>query len=216
MEYKIVLFDLDGTLTDPKEGITKSVQYALANFGIIEENRNKLLPFIGPPLNKSFQNFYGLSPEQAMQAVSYYREYFSEKGMYENILYNGIPEMLRELNNQNKTLYVVTSKPTFFLEKIIDHFHLEKYFSKVIGPDMDLSNADKAILVRTVLELHPDTNRELFVMAGDREHDIIGAQSNTVASIGVTYGAGSVEEIKKANPTHIADSVDELKAILLL
>src|SRR5258708_3393772 len=151
LNYKIILFDLDGTLTDPKIGITKSVQYALRKFGIIIDDPNSLTHFVGPPLNKSFQKYYSFDEEKSMQAVEYYREYFSTKGMFENTVYPGIPELLQKLKENKKLLYVVTSKPTYFSEQIIKHFELDQYFTKVIGPHMDLSNADKPTLVKEAL-----------------------------------------------------------------
>jgi phosphoglycolate phosphatase len=212
--YEIILFDLDGTLTDPAEGITKSVQFALAQFGIAEELAN-LRPFIGPPLHHSFASRYGLDETQTWRAVEAYRDYFARQGMYENLLFDGIPELLADLRAAGKILYVVTSKPTHFAAPIVAHFGLDGYFARVIGSGLDLSDADKATLVRRALDLHPAIHSEAIVMIGDREHDIIGARANKVASIGVTYGAGSPAEIAAARPSHIANSVADLRALLL-
>lgn len=215
MLYTIIFFDLDGTLTNPTKGITKSVQYALEKFDI-HEDTEKLLPFVGPPLNKSFMKYYGFDAEKAKQAVDYYREYFKKQGMFfENEVYDGIPELLQRLKDSNKILYVVTSKPTHFSEQIVKHFGLDKYFTLIIGSKMDLTNADKPTLIRIAMNLHSDGNKKRFVMIGDTEHDIIGAKENAIDSIGVTYGAGTYEEIKNAQPTLIAHSVKELKELLL-
>jgi phosphoglycolate phosphatase len=213
MVYKILFFDLDGTLTDPIEGITKSVQYALAKFDI-HEDVEKLLPFVGPPLKQSFMTHYGFDEMKARKAVGYYREYFEKQGMYENRVFDKIPELLQTLREVNKALYVVTSKPTYYAKQILMHFGLDQYFAGVIGSEMDLTNTDKAILVKIALSSHPEENRGAFVMIGDKEHDIVGAKANDIASIGVTYGAGSHEEIIGAGPTYIVHSVKELERLL--
>jgi phosphoglycolate phosphatase len=214
MPYSTILFDLDGTLTDPTEGITRSVQYALAAFGIREE-LDSLRPFIGPPLHRSFMAHYGFDEATARRAVDSYREYFAERGMYENLLFDGIPELLRALRADGRSLCVVTSKPTFFADQIVRHFGLEPYFDHVIGSNLDLSNADKPVLVRQAIERYPERDGASFVMIGDREHDIIGGQANGIATVGVTYGAGSREEIAAARPTAIVESVEALGAYLL-
>lgn len=214
MSYRIIFFDLDGTLTDPTEGITKSVQYALARLGIDEPDRERLRPFIGPPLHQSLTRLYGFDEEQAWRAIEAYREYFARRGMYENLLFPGVPELLAQLRAVGRILYVVTSKPTHFAAPIVEHFGLTDHFARVIGSELDLSNADKPTLVRLARALHPDEPDAAFVMIGDREHDIVGAQANGLASIGVTYGAGTAAEIAAAGPTHIAHSVAELAALL--
>lgn len=212
--YEIILFDLDGTLTDPTEGITKSVRHALTQFGIAEELAN-LRPFIGPPLHRSFATRYGFDEAQTWRAVEAYRDYFARRGMFENLLFDGVPALLGALRERGKTLYVVTSKPTYFAAPIVAHFGLDGFFTRVIGAKLDLSNADKPTLVREALERHPDIDRSGCVMIGDREHDIIGARANKIASIGVAYGAGSPSELAAAHPTHIANTIEELGALLL-
>ena len=211
--YAAVFFDLDGTLTDPTEGITKSVQYALAAFGI-QEPLAKLIPFIGPPLHHSFMRHYGFDEATARRAVEVYREYFARQGMYENVVFPGIPELLAGLASRGTTLCVVTSKPTHFAAPIVAHFGLDRHFAAVVGSELDLSNADKATLVRLALDRFPGLAPASVVMVGDREHDIIGARANGVAAIGVTYGAGSVEELRAAGPDALAGSVAELAALL--
>lgn len=214
MPYTTIFFDLDGTLTDPTEGITKSVRHALAAFGIHEELA-RLRPFIGPPLHRSFMARYGFDEAQARRAVEVYREYFAERGMYENLLFEGIAELLRSLRDAGRSLTVVTSKPTFFAAQIVRHFGLDVYFDHIIGSNLDLSNADKPLLVREAITRYPDREATAFVMIGDREHDIIGGQANGIATIGVTYGAGSREELSAAQPVAIIDSVEALRAYLL-
>ncbi len=214
MPHRIIFFDLDGTLTDPTEGITKSVQYALARRGVDEPDRERLRPFIGPPLHKGFTQFYGFDEGQTWRAIEAYRDYFARQGMYENLLFPGVPELLAQLRDAGRTLYVVTSKPTHFAVPIVAHFGLTDCFTRVIGSELDLTNADKPTLVRRARALHPDEPDSTFVMIGDREHDIIGARANGLASIGVTYGAGAAAEIAAAGPTQIAHSVAELGALL--
>ncbi len=158
--------------------------------------------------------YYGFDETNARQAVGYYREYFERKGMFENSVFDGIPELLRRLRDANSTLYVVTSKPTYYAEQIVKHFRLDKYFARVIGSEMDLTNTDKSTLVRIAIGLHPEEDRKTIVMIGDKEHDIIGAKKNGIDSIGVTYGAGSREEIDNAGPTFVAHTVEELGKLL--
>lgn len=208
-----VLFDLDGTLTDPKEGITKSVQYALKKFDIHVEDLNQLVSFIGPPLGLSFNEQYGFSNEEAKQAVAYYREYFQDRGLYENEVYPGMEQGLQALIAQGKTLLVATSKPTVYAVKILKHFRLHSYFRFVGGSELDGSRTDKAEVIRHVLdELRVRT--EDAVMIGDRKHDVIGAKRVGLASIAVGYGYGSEQELTDSGPTYLVNTVDELFNLL--
>lgn len=216
MQYKVILFDLDGTLTDPKIGITKSVQYALAKFGIEEPDLDKLIPFIGPPLVESFQEFYSLDKEQAQTAVGYYREYFTKAGMYENAVYPGIKELLAKLKSAGKELIVATSKPTVFSEKIIEHFGLTQFFTAIVGSNLDGSRIHKDEVIAYALHDLTDVVYDKVIMVGDRKHDIIGAQKNGIASIGVTYGYGTREELEQAKPALLTATVEELGKLLLL
>lgn len=216
MKYNVILFDLDGTLTDPKIGITKSVQYALVKFGIEEPDLDKLIPFIGPPLVESFQEFYSLNQEQAQAAVRYYREYFAETGMYENAVYPGIKELLGELKSAGKELIVATSKPTVFSEQIIEHFGLTQFFKAIVGSNLDGSRIHKDEVIAFALKDLTGTIYDSVIMVGDRKHDIIGAQKNGIASIGVTYGYGTQEELTQAKPVYLAATVEELGELLLL
>ncbi|MDK2800926.1 MAG: phosphoglycolate phosphatase [Clostridiales bacterium] len=214
IKYDVLLFDLDGTLTDPKIGITKSVQYALAKFNIIEDNLDKLEPFIGPPLTLSFQKYYGLSEEATWQAVKFYREYFSEVGMYENFVYPGIEDLLAKLKHQNRNLMVATSKPTVFAKKILEHFQLSHYFSSIVGSNLDGTRIEKAEVIGHALSQLDNLQKYNIVMIGDRKYDIIGSIQNKIDSIGVTYGYGSIHELQNANPTYLVDSVADLKLLL--
>lgn len=214
MRYPVIFFDLDGTLTDPAEGITKSVRYALAKFGI-DADIDDLRGFIGPPLHHSFMNSYRFDASTARQAVEYYREYFAVTGIFENVLFQGIPELLAGLKANGGDLTVVTSKPAFYAEQIVRHFELAGFFDAVVGPGLDLSQAEKALLVERAIGRYDGRRPVDFVMIGDREHDILGANANGIASIGVTYGAGSREELVAAGATHVVDTLAELETLLL-
>ena len=214
MKYQVILFDLDGTLTDPKVGITKSVQYALAKYNIQEPDLDRLIPFIGPPLAESFQEFYSLSREQALTAVGYYREYFTQAGMYENAVYPGIKAMLAELTKAGRQLIVATSKPTVFSEQIVAHFDLAQYFTQIVGSNLDGSRIHKAEIIAYILAELPQIPRENIVMVGDRKHDIIGAQQNGLAAIAVSYGYATPAELEQAKPTFQVATVAGLAALL--
>lgn len=209
---KVILFDLDGTLSDPKVGITKSVQYALQKMNITEPELDKLECFIGPPLQDSFKEFYGLNEEEAKLAIEFYRERFKEKGMFENELYPGIPELLRSL--KGLTLVVATSKPTVFSEQILDFFDIHQYFDLVVGSNLDGTRSSKTEIIQYILDRYSDHKSEDFIMIGDRKHDIIGANNTGIYSIGVTYGYGSRQELEDVNATYIVDRVSELIEVI--
>lgn len=218
MRKDIFLFDLDGTLTDPMLGITKSVQYALRHYGIIVEDLSLLTPFIGPPLVDSFMRFYSFSRERAREAVSVYREYFAETGIFENEEILGIRGMLERLQGEGKRLFVATSKPEVFARRVVEFFALEKYFVFVGGADMDETRVKKGDVIRYVLEeagVEGDEDKQRVVMIGDREHDILGAKENGIRSVGVLFGYGSREELEMAGADRIAEDVEGLQEILL-
>ncbi|MEY7999700.1 HAD family hydrolase [Clostridium sp. Mt-5] len=210
MKYKYILFDLDGTLTDSKEGITRSVQYALRKYNIVVENLDLLENFIGPPLKDSFMEYYGFSEKQAFQAIEYYRQYFEEKGMFENKVYENIESLLQKLKKLGLNLIVATSKPTAFAEKILRHFNLYTYFDIVIGSNLDGTRGKKGEVIRYIIDKCNIDNSQEVVMVGDRRHDAIGAGENGVDCIGVAYGYGSVEELRNAKATYIVHNVEEL------
>jgi phosphoglycolate phosphatase len=214
-KYDTLLFDLDGTLTDPKIGITRSVQYSLASFGINEPCLDNLVKFIGPPLRDSFMEYYDFDSTRADEAICKYREYFSVKGLYENTVYPEIPGLLDDLMKQGKTLAVATSKPTVFSESILEHFGLAKYFSLVVGSNFDGSRTKKGEVIKYLFERAHLDEFDKIIMIGDRKHDILGAKEAGIDSIGVLYGYSEPGEIESAGPTYIAHSVDELRKILL-
>ncbi|TQR19636.1 HAD family hydrolase [Psychrobacillus vulpis] len=213
--YKVILFDLDGTLSDPKVGITKSVQYALGKMGMAEPNLESLNCFIGPPLQVSFEEYYDFDKEQTKKAIQYYRQRFKEKGMFENDVYEGIPLLLNSLKKLSYKLVVATSKPTVFAKEILEYFHIENYFELVIGSNLDGTRSAKTEIIQYILDTYEEYEKEDFIMIGDRKHDIIGANNTGIDSIGVTYGYGSMEELQDANATWIVKNVDELKNLLI-
>lgn len=213
--YEALLFDLDGTLTDSKEGIVNSVQYVLSKYGIIEERQETLNSFIGPPLYESFQKYYSFDEVEAKRSVSYYREYYKERGIYENKVYPKIPELLSELKKQGYELIVATAKPSVFAKRVLNYFELHHYFSEIIGSELDGIRSSKADVIDYILSKLVIKPKPYVAMIEDREHDIIGARENGIDSIGVTYGYGTLEEIRAAEPRYIVQSVDELGELLL-
>ena len=213
-----LLFDLDGTLTDPKIGITTCVQYALQSFGIDEPDLDKLESFIGPPLRDSFMNFYGLTKEQAEEAVTKYRERFQDVGIFENRVYEGIPEMLRMLQSKGMYLAVASSKPEVYVKRILEHYKLLKYFVVVVGSELDGTREKKQeVIEEAVRRLSGDNEipTDNIYMIGDRLHDVEGAKANNIESVAVTYGYGSMEELREAKADYIVRSVEELQKFLL-
>lgn len=214
--YDVILFDLDGTLTDSGIGITNSVKYALEKQGITINDRRELFRFVGPPLVEAFQKFYGFSPEKALETTHIYREYYSEKGIFENEVYDGIEKLLKKLSENGKRVIVATSKPELFARKILAHFSLSKYFEYIAGANMDETRTDKTEVIKYALEECKITDLSHAVMIGDREHDIFGAKKIGASSIGVLYGYGSREELENAGADHIAATPDEIYDIIMM
>ena len=212
--YKYILFDLDGTLTDPGLGITNSVMYALKKFNIDVEERASLYKFIGPPLMDSFKMFYGFSEEDSELGVKYYREYFKERGLYENEVYDGFEELLKALKDQNKSLIIATSKPEEFAVEIVKHFHLDQYFDFVAGATMDSSRSKKADVIEYAIKNCNITDLSSAIMIGDREHDILGAKQVGLDSIGVLFGYGNYAELEAAGATHIVEKPADILQIV--
>lgn len=213
MEKQYILFDLDGTLTDPMMGITKSVRYALNYYGIEVNDLNDLLPFIGPPLRDSFKEFYGFDDAKANEAVIKYREYFSTEGIFDNKVYDGIPQCLQALKDAGKVLLVATSKPEKFAKQIIEHFNLDKYFDFIGGSEFN-GREKKGDVIKYVLKEN-QINASDAIMIGDRKHDIIGAHENNLPCVGVLYGYGSLEELNDNKADYIVETVASLTDKLL-
>ena len=214
-KYQYALFDLDGTLTDPGEGITRSVQYALAKFGINVENRRELFCFIGPPLHESFEVYYGFSRPDAMKAVDAYREYYAVKGIFENLVYDGISQTLAELQKNGVKICLATSKPELYAKQILEHFELDSYFTAVAGSKMDGTRTKKAEVVERALMLLGNPSVADCVMIGDREHDVLGGSAHGLDTVGVLFGYGDREELERAGATYIAATPAEIVKILI-
>jgi len=214
MDKTYILFDLDGTISDPKIGITKSVQYSLNAFGINVTDADTLTPFIGPPLRDSYKNFYGFSDAEAETAVAKYREYFAETGIFENTLYDGMDTLLKTLKDMGKQLIIATSKPTVYAEKILKYFDIDHYFSFVAGSELDGRRSKKSEVIKYALDNTGITCIDKTIMIGDREHDIIGANALGVDSIGVLYGYGDLQELTNTGATFICENVRDLSELL--
>ncbi|UNP78351.1 HAD family hydrolase [Bacillus nitratireducens] len=213
--YKTFLFDLDGTLTDPKEGIINSVLYALEKIGIEEVNISELDSFIGPPIQQSFVDRYNMNEIEVERAVFYFREYLKQRGLLENKVYDGITTLLQELKDAGNRLFVATSKPTVFAKQVTEHFQLTTFFEEIVGSNLDGTRIKKEEIIAHILQTNEELKKEEMVMIGDRKHDVIGANSNGIASIGVLYGYGSEIELSDAGAIHIVKDVEELQSVCI-
>jgi phosphoglycolate phosphatase len=214
MKYKYIFFDLDGTLTDPQEGITNCVKYALEYFGIHETDYSKLMRFIGPPLVYSFHEYYGFDEKKALEAVAKYRERFSEIGIFENKAYDGIHDVLQTLVDSGHILALATSKPRVFAEKIMAKYRLRPYFKLICGAELDGTRNNKDEVIAYAMEklgCPPDR----IIMVGDRKHDILGAKKCNIASCGVRFGYAEEGELEKAGADYIAGDLSELLSVLM-
>ncbi len=214
-DYKYILFDLDGTISDPKIGITKSVAFALNHFQIETEKLSSLCKFIGPPLKDSFIEHYGFSNKDADLAVAKYREYYAVRGIYENTIYTGIEELLQKLNTRHKVLIVATSKPIVYATKILEHFQLLQYFDFVSGSELNGERTKKSEVIEYALKQNNIDDLSSVVMIGDREHDINGAVKVGIDSIGILYGYGNKDEFERAGASFIVGSVKDLEYFLI-
>ncbi len=213
--FDYLFFDLDGTLTDPALGITNSFIHAIKYFGLEVPSYETLCSFIGPPLPDTFKQQFGFSDEKASEGVKKYREYFSEKGLLENSVYPGIPELLAQFRQQGKKLVVATSKPEEYSVRIIEHFGLAQYFENVCGSLMDESRSKKDEVIAYAIERNGISDKSKILMIGDRKHDILGAKKVGLKSCGVLFGYGSLEELQIAGADFIAQNIHELKDICL-
>jgi phosphoglycolate phosphatase len=214
MDPGVVLFDLDGTLTESGPGIVRSVAFALDAVGLPPLDAAALARFIGPPLLDSFRDVAGLDDAAAHEASVAYRRYYKERGMFENSVYPGIADLLRSLRDAGRRLAVATSKPTPYALPIIEHFALLEYFEAVCGPDSDGPNADKSIVVAAALAVLDVAPGPDVVLIGDRFHDVVGAHANGIACIGALWGYGSRAELTAAGADALAADVDELATLL--
>lgn len=209
--YRAILFDLDGTLTQSGEGITKSVQYALEKLGKPEPDLKKLEVFVGPPLLQQFMKYAGLDEETAVKAVEYYRERYTDVGIFENRPYPGVEEMLEGLKRKGYILAVASSKPERFVRRILDYFHLTGYFQEIVGSEMNGGRTSKAEVIEEAFSrLHMSGCRKDVIMVGDKEHDVLGAREAGISCVAVSYGYGTEEELKNAAPLKTVHSAGEV------
>jgi len=214
MHYQNILFDLDGTLTDPREGITRSIQFALSKLGIDEPEITQLEHFIGPPLLQQFMRAYDFDEARAWEAVGFYRERFKVTGLYENLVFDGIFELLDLLSDQGRTLFIATSKPWVFAHEIARHFDFARHFKLIYGSELDGTRTDKVELIRHLLDEEKLDPRQTL-MIGDRKHDLIGGKRNGLDVAAVGYGFGSREELEAEAPTYHFESVKALREAFL-
>lgn len=210
MRYDYIFFDLDGTITEPFEGITKALCYSLEKFGINVEDRNSLKICIGPPLWDTYTEIFGLSDEDANKATDYYREYYDAGGAYDCLIYDGIEEMLKKLHNSPCKVVLATSKPEKMARVVLAHFGLDKYFDFICGASMDKSRSSKTSVVAYALETAGVNDKTRCIMVGDRKFDVEGARENGLSTIGVTYGYGDRGELEKAGAKEIFDDAFSL------
>lgn len=215
--YQYILFDLDGTLTDPQEGITKCIYYALEAFDMAPQSLEELKKHIGPPLSVTFHGYYQMNEEDTKRAIEKYRERFSEVGLFENKVFPGIIPMLSRLKEQGKKLGVATSKPETYTLRILEKFQLLPYFDVICGSTLDGSREAKADVIEEALRRFKLTHQDVgnVIMVGDRKQDIIGAKKCRLHSIGVEFGFAEKGELKEAGADYIVDTVEELEHLIL-
>lgn len=213
---KYLLFDLDGTLINTREGIVKSVYYALNSLDIEESEPEKLNRFIGPPLDYSFRNYYKLNDTGIRKAIEKYRERYKDKGIYECKPYDGMKELVKKCYEKNHVICLATAKPQPFAEQILEMFDLKKYFTVIVGASFDNSFVEKTAIVEKVISDLGNVPKSEMIMIGDREHDIIGAKNNGIESVGIKHGFAEKGEFEKAGANYIVEDVDELAELLQL
>lgn len=215
MRFQTILFDLDGTLTDPGLGITNSILYAMEQLGMALPPREALYQFIGPPLLEEFQKVFGVSRETSETMLRHFRVYFADRGIYENSVYPGIPEMLNRLRAAGCRLILATSKPEMFAEQVLAHFDLLPAFSAVCGSDIDETRTAKDAVIAYALASASVGELSRTIMVGDRRHDMVGGKANGLATMGVLYGYGSREELTQSGADFLAPSVEDVAEMLL-
>lgn len=216
MKYKYIVFDLDGTLTDPYEGITNSIKYAMQSMGREIPEGCDLALFIGPPLYYSFEHFTGLDKDEAVRAVDEYRVYYKSRGIYENVIYDGISHLLARIRAEGGMALLGTSKPQQFAEEVLRHVDIMQYFNAVSGADMSEAHSSKEEIIRRALRLAgiPESEFGSCLMVGDRKYDIEGARLCGIASAGVLWGYGDMRELKDEGATFVVGSVGELEKVI--
>ena len=215
VRYSTVLFDLDGTLSDPRVGITRGVQAALAAVGVVVDDPDSLVGYIGPPIHDGLVEHHGLAPADVEPAVLAYRAYYRDTGMYENVLYDGVPALLEDLTAAGVVLAVATSKPQEVAAPILEQFGIASWFAFIGGATLDGSRRAKADVIEHTLAALGDPDRSATVIVGDRVHDIAGAEATGIASIGVRWGYAPAGELEAAGAGSIVEDIDGLRRTLL-
>lgn len=218
MQYRYLFFDLDGTLWDSREGITKAVRYALEQMGYGSPDLKDLNKFIGPPLTESFPEFYGMTMEQAREGVGYFREYFTKQGIYENQLFDGVPEMLKTLKDAGRILCTASSKPEAHVRITLDYFHITDCFDHICGATLDESRSGKKEVLGELIRRIGLTEEELHkevLMIGDRKHDVEGAASFGIPCLGTSMGFAPEGELESAGTLAIVNSLQEMTDYIL-
>ena len=214
MDFKYIFFDLDGTLTESHTGIINSICYSLDKLGISGYDRSELYKFIGPPLTDCYKSVFGFSEEKALEALYLYREYYTETGMFQNKVYDGIPQLLNSLKNIGKQLFLATSKPEEMAKEILEHFGLSEYFNGIYGSTLDETRTDKTSVIKYAVRESGITECDKTVMVGDRKFDVTGAAKNGIKCIGALYGYGTREELNAAGAYCLAETVGDLQKLL--
>jgi phosphoglycolate phosphatase len=214
-QFTHILFDLDGTLTNPRLGIGNSLKYALRQMHIDGYSDEILERFVGPPIQDGLKNLFGMNERDTNLAVEHFRTYFGEKGLFENEPYQGISDLLEELHLSGKRIYVVTSKLEKYAKMIVRHFEFDRYIDDLQGAEATGKHSGKGLLVGQLMERNRIGASDSVVMVGDTHYDLIGARENKISSIAVSYGFGTMETLSSSNPDYLVDSVDELAELLL-
>ncbi len=210
-----IIYDLDGTLTDNTQGIKNSLKYALDKMHIEDYPENILDGFIGPPLQWSFSELFGMNERNTKLAVEYFREYYGENGWHQNVPYDGILEMIAELDQSGKKQYIATSKLEKFALQIMRHFEMDKYITQLKGADYGGKKATKTQIITDLMTMQQLVPSDEIVMIGDTPFDIVGGKNNEIATIAVNYGFGVEEELRNAEPDYFAEGVEELYELLI-
>jgi len=213
-QFTHIIFDLDGTLTDNTQGIINSLKYSLEKLHIYDYPENLLDGFIGPPLQWGFSQLFGLNERDTKLAVEYFREYYGENGWHQNVPYDGVPEMIAELDRLGKKMFIATSKLEKYAVQIIEHFEFDKYIIQLTGADYHAKKATKTQLISDILTMQQLVPSKEIVMVGDTVYDIEGGKENELSTVAVSYGFGKEDELKNASPDFFADDVEELFDIL--
>ncbi|WP_276819120.1 HAD hydrolase-like protein [Mailhella massiliensis] len=213
-QAEYVFLDLDGTLTDPSEGITRGVMYALERFGIHEKDPRRLYPFIGPPLYDSFMRHYGFDLDTAYKAIEYFQEYYGQQGMYENVPYPGMRDLLHSWRDEGRRLILATSKPEVFAVRILERFDMNGAFLLMAGGDVEEKRVEKHLVIEYAMERLGLSHTGGCLMIGDRKFDVLGAGRHGIPTLGVLYGFGSREELTESGASWLAGSVEELRTLM--